>query len=170
MNNALTELERIVHAALETDSNVHRGAGHHSMISTRSYKRAGEIVPKLMGLSGTRCEIIICSPRRAALLGAQLRLGSYTCCSSADLGPPLGGGTARLVAPGWVVWARAPDRFEPGTPATASLGIENTGQDVDALIAALAQIAGDKPGRASELNGRLDRFVAAAAERVYEGG
>jgi hypothetical protein len=28
-----------------------------------------------------------------------------------------GGGTARLVAPGWVIWARAPDKFEAGTPA-----------------------------------------------------
>jgi selenocysteine lyase/cysteine desulfurase len=28
-----------------------------------------------------------------------------------------GGGTARLVAPDWVIWAKAPDKFEAGTPA-----------------------------------------------------
>jgi transposase len=27
-----------------------------------------------------------------------------------------GGGTARLASPGWVIWAKAPDRFEAGTP------------------------------------------------------
>ncbi len=32
-----------------------------------------------------------------------------------------GGGTARLVAPGWVIWARAPDRFEAGTPAILNI-------------------------------------------------
>jgi selenocysteine lyase/cysteine desulfurase len=51
-----------------------------------------------------------------------------------------------------------------------SFGIENTAEDVDALIAALAQIAKDKPGKASELNSQMDRFVAAAAGRVYAGG
>ena len=62
--------------------------------------------------------------------------GSWRAVSSQDLGLPLGragpggraralpkgapfqtgGGTARLVAPSWVVWAKAPDRFEAGTP------------------------------------------------------
>ena len=28
-----------------------------------------------------------------------------------------GGGTTRLVSPGWVIWADAPDKFEAGTPA-----------------------------------------------------
>ena len=32
-----------------------------------------------------------------------------------------GGGTARLVAPGWVVWARAPERFEAGTPPVVNV-------------------------------------------------
>ena len=32
-----------------------------------------------------------------------------------------GGGTARLVSAGWVVWAKAPDRFEAGTPAIVNV-------------------------------------------------
>ena len=32
-----------------------------------------------------------------------------------------GGGTARLVAPGWVIWGRAPDKFEAGTPAIVNV-------------------------------------------------
>jgi hypothetical protein len=32
-----------------------------------------------------------------------------------------GGGTARLVGPGWTVWARSPDKFEPGTPAIVNV-------------------------------------------------
>ncbi len=32
-----------------------------------------------------------------------------------------GGGTARLVAQGWIIWAKAPDRFEAGTPAIVNV-------------------------------------------------
>ncbi len=32
-----------------------------------------------------------------------------------------GGGTARLVAPRWVIWAKAPDKFEAGTPAIVNV-------------------------------------------------
>lgn len=32
-----------------------------------------------------------------------------------------GGGTARLFAPGWVIWSEAPDRFEAGTPAIINI-------------------------------------------------
>ena len=32
-----------------------------------------------------------------------------------------GGGTARLVSPGWVIWAKAPDKFEAGTPAIVNV-------------------------------------------------
>ncbi len=62
---------------------------------------------------------------------------SYHCLSSNDIGLPLGivalavkrkalpdgslfqtgGGTARLISPDRITWAKAPGRFEPGTPA-----------------------------------------------------
>ena len=32
-----------------------------------------------------------------------------------------GGGTARLFAPGWVIWSEAPERFEAGTPAIINI-------------------------------------------------
>lgn len=32
-----------------------------------------------------------------------------------------GGRTARLVSPGWVIWADAPDKFEAGTPTIVNV-------------------------------------------------
>jgi len=41
---AFTELERGVQAALETYSNVHRGSGHNSLVTTHLYEQARDIV------------------------------------------------------------------------------------------------------------------------------
>ncbi len=80
--------------------------------------------------------VIFCTLRRAEALKARLDPKSYQVLSSQDIGLPLGvralaverkalpggtpfqvgGGTARLVSPGWVIWARSPDKFEAGTP------------------------------------------------------
>jgi selenocysteine lyase/cysteine desulfurase len=134
---AFAELERSVLAALETYSNVHRGSGHNSVASTRLYEHAGDIVLEYLGLAKDKYVVVFCAPRRAELLIAQLPLNSYRMVSSQDLGLPLGvralavarkslpggasiepgGGTARLVAPGWIIWAKAPDKLEAGTPA-----------------------------------------------------
>ena len=85
--------------------------------------------------------VIFCTPRRAEALEAQLGPGRYQSLSSQDIGLPLGvralavdrkalpkgapfqagGGTARLVSPGWVIWAKAPDKFEAGTPAIVNV-------------------------------------------------
>jgi selenocysteine lyase/cysteine desulfurase len=138
---AFTELERGVHAALETYANVHRGSGHNSLVSTHLYEQAGEIVLEYLGLEKGKYVVIFCTPRRAEALKAQLEPGSYRILSSQDLGLPLGvralavarkalpkgapfqtgGGTARLVSPNWVIWAKAPDRFEAGTPAIVNV-------------------------------------------------
>ena len=48
---AFAELERGVHAALETYSNVHRGSGHNSMVSTHLYEQARDIVLEYLGLN-----------------------------------------------------------------------------------------------------------------------
>jgi selenocysteine lyase/cysteine desulfurase len=134
---AFEELERGVRAALETYSNVHRGSGHNSLVSTRLFEQAREIVLEHLGLNSGTYEVVFCSPRRAVALEAQLKPGSYTSVSSQDIGLPLGvravavkmralpkalrsetgGGTARLVSADWVIWAKAPDRLEAGTPA-----------------------------------------------------
>jgi selenocysteine lyase/cysteine desulfurase len=138
---ALAELERSVQAALETYSNVHRGSGHNSLVTTQLYEQARDITQEYLGLSKDRYTIVFCSPRRAELLKARLKPKSYQCLSSEDIGLPLGvravaierhalpggipfqtgGGTARLVAPRWVIWAKAPDRLEAGTPAIVNV-------------------------------------------------
>ncbi len=133
---AYAELERSVRAALETYANVHRGSGHFSVATTELYERARAIVLDSLGLDRGRYEAIFCTPRRAERLVAQVGPSKCRVLSSEDLGLPLGvrvlaverrhlpsgapresgGGTARLVAPNWVIWSKAPDRFEPGTP------------------------------------------------------
>jgi selenocysteine lyase/cysteine desulfurase len=135
------ELQQGVHAALETYSNVHRGSGHNSLISTHLYEQARGIVLEHLGLNTKKYAVIFCTPRRTEALKAQLEPGSYQSLSSQDIGLPLGvralavnrkalpkgapfqagGGTARLVSPGWVIWAKAPDRFEAGTPAIVNV-------------------------------------------------
>ena len=140
-NEAFSELERGVHAALETYSNVHRGSGHNSMVSTYLYERARDIVLEYLGLDKENYVVIFSTPRRTELLKARLKPKSYQIVSSQDFGLPLGlrafavnrkalprgvpfqtgGGTARLVAPGWVIWANVPDKFEAGTPAIVNV-------------------------------------------------
>jgi selenocysteine lyase/cysteine desulfurase len=138
---AYAELERSVQAALETYSNVHRGSGHNSLVSTHLFEQAREIVLEYLGLNKDKYTVIFCTPRRAELLKAQLEPERYRSVSSQDFGLPLGvralavesralpggapfqtgGGTARLVSPGWVIWAKAPDKFEAGTPAIVNV-------------------------------------------------
>jgi selenocysteine lyase/cysteine desulfurase len=134
---AFAALEQGVCAALETYSNVHRGSGHNSLVTTQLYEQAREIVLDYLKLSKDRYAVVFCTPRRAEVLKARLKPQHYHCLSSEDIGLPLGlravvvertalrgdipfqtgGGTARLVAPRWVIWAGSPDKFEAGTPA-----------------------------------------------------
>ena len=136
-----TELCRGVHIALETYSNVHRGSGHNSIVSTYLFEQAREIVLDYLGLEKDKFVVVFCSPRSAEVLKTQLKPGSYKIVSSQDIGIPLGlraiaagrkglpgnapfhtgGGTTRLVSPDWIVWADAPDKFEAGTPAIVNV-------------------------------------------------
>ncbi|MDO8689664.1 MAG: aminotransferase class V-fold PLP-dependent enzyme [Dehalococcoidia bacterium] len=138
---AFTELERGVQAALETYSNVHRGSGHNSLASTHLFEQARDIVLEYLGLNKDKYVVIFSTPRRAELIKALLKPKSYQIVSSQDMGLPLGvralvverkalprgvpfqtgGGTARLVSPEWVIWAKAPDKFEAGTPAIVNV-------------------------------------------------
>lgn len=138
---AFAELRRGVYAALETYSNVHRGSGHNSLVSTHLFEQARDIVLEYLGLDKDQYAVIFCTPRRAELLKAQLKPGSYVTLSSQDVGLPLGvralavkrralaggppfqtgGGTARLVSPGWVLWTKGSDKFEAGTPAIVNI-------------------------------------------------
>ncbi len=141
MNNrtpeAINELEKSVYSALETYSNVHRGSGHNSIVSTFLYEKARSIILQYLGLNKNRYVVIFCTSRRAEIIKSQIKSGRYTCISSQDIGLPLGvtamairrkslprgipfqsgGGTTRLISGDWVIWARAPEKFEAGTPA-----------------------------------------------------
>jgi selenocysteine lyase/cysteine desulfurase len=140
-NEAFRELERGVFAALETYSNVHRGSGHNSMVSTHLYEQARDIVLEYLKLNKSKYIVIFCTCSRAAALTEQLKPGSYRSLSSQEIGLSLGiralavarkaipagaplqsgGGTASLISPDWVIWAKAPDKFEAGTPSVISV-------------------------------------------------
>ena len=158
INGAFAELERGIYAALETYSNVHRGSGHNSLVSTHLYEKARGIVLEYLGLNKLSHTVIFCTARRAESLKAQLDAGSYRILSGSDIGlalgvialavkrkalpkgPPkqTGGGTAKLVSTDWEIWAGVPDRFEAGTPpiinviafARALLIIRKSGKDI----------------------------------------
>lgn len=141
MTEAFAELTRGVHAALETYSNVHRGSGHNSMVSTYLYEQAREIVLETLGLNRDGHVVLFCTQRRVDLLCPRLPPGSVQVVSSQEIGLPLGvralavdrrvlpaaapflagGGTVRLVFPHRVIWASAPDRLEAGTPAVVNV-------------------------------------------------
>ncbi len=155
---AFVELERGVRAALETYSNVHRGTGHNSLVSTALFEQARDIVLEYLGLDKDRYVVVFCTPWRSGILKAQLKPASYHTVSSQDIGLPLGiralaverkalpkgvpfqtgGGTVKMVYHNSVIWADAPDRFEAGTPnivnvialAKALRLIEHSGNDV----------------------------------------
>lgn len=129
-------LESSMFAALETYSNVHRGSGPASAITTRLYEKARNVVLNYLDLNPKRYQVVFCSSLRAKKLVSQMEHGSYHMIKSADIGlslgvtalavkqsalpkiPPFtGGGTTRLYGPDWVMWAKAPDRYEAGTPA-----------------------------------------------------
>ena len=141
LSDAYSVLEKSIHAALETYSNVHRGSGHFSMVTTHLFEQARRIVLEYLGLSKRKFTVIFCSPLSASKLMAKLVAGSYRVLSGNDFGLSLGvralavkrnalsasvpfqsgGGTARLMAINWVVWESAPDRFEAGTPAIINI-------------------------------------------------
>ena len=138
---AFTELERGVFAALETYSNVHRGSGQMSIVSTYLFEHARDIVLKFLGLKKGRYVVIFCSPGGGEAMKSNLKPGSFKSVSSDETGLSLGvtalavrrralpkgtpfragGGTTTIVSPGWIIWANAPHRFEAGTPAVINI-------------------------------------------------
>jgi len=139
--NAFAVLNKRIYAALETYSNVHRGSGHFSMVTTQLFEQAREIVLEYLGLNKGNYVVIFLSPRRAKVFIQQLQSESYRTVSSQDFGLSLGitalavkrnklpkgipfhagGGTARLISKDWIIWARSPDKFEAGTPAIINI-------------------------------------------------
>lgn len=137
---AFAELEQGVYTALETYSNVHRGSGHNSMVTTQIFEQARDIVLKYLNLNKNYI-VIFCTPRRAVALMKLIAPESCQVISSHDFGLSIGvraiavkrkalpvgapfhtgGGTTKLVSRDWVIWADAPDKFEAGTPAIINI-------------------------------------------------
>ena len=133
---AFEKLEKSVRSTLETYSNVHRGTGHFSMITTALFERARDIILDYLGLDKEAYLIIFCSAYGSELLKKQLHFENYRMVSSRDIGLPLGlralairksalpkgvpfqtgGSVAKMVSPNFVIWADAPQKFEAGTP------------------------------------------------------
>ncbi len=134
--DAFAELERRVKAALETYSNVHRGTGQFSMVSTLLFDHARDIVLEHLALDKNDYCVVFCSPYRAELFSRQIHRKNYSILSSSDIGLPLGlramavrkralprgipfqtgGSVAKMVSRKFIIWADAPQKFEAGTP------------------------------------------------------
>jgi selenocysteine lyase/cysteine desulfurase len=142
LKERLTEqLMEDLHEVLRTYSNVHRGSGHNSMVTTHLYEKARDIVLDYAGLDKKRHSVVFCSPYRAAVFTQLLKPGTYTLLSSLETGLALGvralivkkkalparipyhtgGGTTRLYSDNWVIWANPPERYEAGTPAIVNV-------------------------------------------------
>jgi selenocysteine lyase/cysteine desulfurase len=169
--SSFTDLEYSVYSALETYSNVHRGSGHNSMVTTYLFEQAREIVLEHLGLNKNKFTVIFCTPMRAEILKNLIAPGSFQTISSHNIGLPLGvsafaaekkrlpkgvpfqtgGGTASLIAPNWVIWADTPGRFEAGTPAIINIIafaralqlIRNSGKDTFRNVPAERMTASD---------------------------
>ncbi|MCP4131112.1 MAG: aminotransferase class V-fold PLP-dependent enzyme, partial [bacterium] len=133
---AFHELEQGVSAALETFSNVHRGTGHFSMVTTELFEQGRDVFLEYLGLDKKDYVVVFCTVRGADIFERRLKSHDYHIVSSRDIGLPLGlrvlairknilpkglpfqtgGGAIKDVAPDSVLWADAPDKFEAGTP------------------------------------------------------
>ncbi|MFX1377938.1 MAG: aminotransferase class V-fold PLP-dependent enzyme [Promethearchaeota archaeon] len=129
-------LDRVVYKVLETYSNVHRGTGHNSMVTTALFEQARNVILEYFQLEKKEYTVVFCSPLRFRIFKKQLKHLVYYSLSSKDLGLPLGvrvialkkkdlqkcsviytgGGMIKHVTSNYVVWADLPDRFEAGTP------------------------------------------------------
>ncbi len=140
-NGIIEELEKSVFLALQNYSNVHRGSGHNSMVSTHLFERARKIVLDYLELDKKSYTLVFCSPRRADILTKKIKKEEYKLISSQEIGLSIGvkavairtralpkgspfqtgGGTTSLISKDWIVWAKSPDKFEAGTPAIINI-------------------------------------------------
>ncbi|MFW9875892.1 MAG: aminotransferase class V-fold PLP-dependent enzyme [Candidatus Thorarchaeota archaeon] len=136
ISKAFDYLEKTAYIALETYSNVHRGTGHNSLVTTALYEKAREIILEYLQLNKKKFIVVFCSHLRLNIFKTQLKHTEYHVLSSSIFGLPLGvnaialrkkklkkcsviytgGGMIKHVTPKYIVWADVPDRFEAGTP------------------------------------------------------
>ncbi|HOX54951.1 MAG TPA: aminotransferase class V-fold PLP-dependent enzyme, partial [Candidatus Omnitrophota bacterium] len=131
------ELERRVEIVLQRYSNVHRGTGQHSLISTELFEHARDVILDFLGLDKNKYTLIFGDSISLAALTSRIKdKSAFRLLWSNDYGLPLGigalavkkralprgvpsltgGGTIRMVSKKSVVWSSAPDKFEAGTP------------------------------------------------------
>lgn len=135
-NEHYKELEKGVFSALQTYSNIHRGTGHFSMVTTELFEKAREIVLDYLKLNKKEHIAIFCSPRRSELLKGYFNAKDFTILSSQEINLPLGisvfvvnkkalitaknfdtgGGIIKFVSPKSVILSDIPEKFEAGTP------------------------------------------------------
>lgn len=138
---AMDELRKSILSILSTYSNVHRGSGHFSMISTGLYEEARTEVLKYLGLGKKRHTVVFAGSSRADRFIRQFHGKELKIISSMEIGLNLGvkaivfknrtnqrnlsfepgGGTAKLYGLNWVMWEDSPERFESGTPAIINI-------------------------------------------------
>ncbi len=138
---AYTELEKSIHHALEMYSNVHRGTGQNSLVSTHLFEHARLIVLEYLKLATEKYTVVFCTQLRAKILGVRIGTGNFKKVTSREIGLPLGiealaiknsslpkgtpfetgGGTVKIVSKGYALWAPAPDRYEAGTPSIVNI-------------------------------------------------
>lgn len=140
-NDAFLELEQRTFSALETYSNVHRGTGHFSMVSTCLFEKARAVILSHLFLSPQKYNVIFCPTYGALELEKLLREKSYYKITSDDIGLPLGvsalavrknflpkgtphytgGNVVKLVSQNSLIWADPSQKFEAGTPSIVNV-------------------------------------------------
>jgi selenocysteine lyase/cysteine desulfurase len=138
---AFSEIGQSMFRALETYANVHRSSGHFAMATTALFEKARQIVLDYAGLDNKKYAVIFCNSRQCRAITNTFKLADYKIITSQEVGLKLGvtalivrksqlkelkpvepgGGTTRLYDSDWVMWAKAPERFESGTPAIINI-------------------------------------------------
>jgi len=139
--DALSMIEESAFNALKYYSNVHRGSGHKSLISTQLFERARKIVLDYLELNAEKYWVIFCSARGFCRISRYLDSKSFLQISADVLQLSIdvtalavekekmpeeipfygGGGTTRLMGQEWYLNSKMPERFEPGTPSVIAV-------------------------------------------------
>ena len=140
-SNFSSELEIGIQRALETYSNVHRGTGHYSIVSTIMFDYAREIFLDYLKVDKNKYVVVFCTPLRLKYLLKTLKTDNYIVLSSNDFNLCLGvrvlavkkkalskseafqsgGGIVKNVSSNDVIWENIPTKFEAGTPSIINI-------------------------------------------------
>ncbi|OLS22270.1 MAG: putative cysteine desulfurase [Candidatus Heimdallarchaeota archaeon LC_3] len=137
MTESYSILEETIHEVLETYSNVHRGTGYNSQVTTMLYEEAREIILNHFKKNKSEYNVIFSSSYRTYQMISKIPSSDFILLTSEEIGLPLGvnaiivkksilstinhsqsgGGTVKMVYSDFTIWEDVPDRFEAGTPS-----------------------------------------------------